>query len=72
LYKVYFRQDVINKLLENDGDISTMPISAERYWSSTELDGGSSAAYTVNMLTGKIEYFSKSNDALRIRAVRRF
>jgi hypothetical protein len=49
-----------------------MPISAERYWTSTELDGGSSAAYTVNMLNGQILYFSKSGDALRIRAIRRF
>ncbi len=72
LFKVYFRQDILNSILENDGDISTMPISPERYWSSTELDGGSSAAYTVNMLTGKIEYFSKNSDNLRIRAVRRF
>jgi hypothetical protein len=72
LFKVYFRQDMINSVLDNDGDITTMPISPERYWSSTELDGGSSAAYTVNMLTGKIEYFSKSYDNLRIRAVRRF
>jgi hypothetical protein len=72
LFKIYFRQDMINSILDNDGNIATMPISPERYWSSTELDGGSSAAYTVNMLTGKIEYFSKSNDALRIRAVRRF
>jgi hypothetical protein len=72
LFKVYFRQDMINSVLDNDGDITTMPISPERYWSSTELDGGSSAAYTLNMLTGKIEYFSKSNDNLRIRAVRRF
>ena len=72
LFKIYFRQDMINSILDNDGNIATMPISPERYWSSTELDGGSSAAYTVNMLTGKIEYFSKSNDNLRIRAVRRF
>ncbi len=72
LFKVYFRQDMINSILENDGNIATMPISPERYWTSTELDGGSSAAYTVNMLTGKIEYFSKSYDNLRIRAVRRF
>ena len=72
LFKIYFRQDMINSILDNDGNIATMPISPERYWSSTELDGGSSAAYTINMLTGKIEYFSKSNDNLRIRAVRRF
>ena len=72
LFKIYFRQDMINSILDNDGNIATMPISPERYWSSTELDGGSSAAYTVNMLTGKIEYLSKSNDNLRIRAVRRF
>lgn len=72
LFKIYFRQDMINSILDNDGNIATMPISPERYWSSTELDGGSSAAYTVNMLTGKIEYFSKSYDNLRIRAVRRF
>ena len=72
LFKIYFRQDMINSILDNDGNIATMPISPERYWSSTELDGGSSAAYTVNMLTGQIEYFSKSNDNLRIRAVRRF
>ncbi len=72
LFKIYFRQDIINSILDNDGNITTMPIAPERYWSSTELDGGSSAAYTVNMLTGKIEYFSKSFDNLRIRAVRRF
>ena len=72
LFKIYFRQDMINSILDNDGNIATMPISPERYWSSTELDGGSSAAYTVNMLTAKIEYFSKSYDNLRIRAVRRF
>jgi hypothetical protein len=72
LFKIYFRQDIINSILENDGDITTMPISPERYCSSTELDGGSGAAYTINMLTGKIEYFSKSYDNLRIRAVRRF
>lgn len=72
LFKIYFRQDIINSILDNDGNIATMPISPERYWSSTELDGGSSAAYTVNMLNGKIEYFSKSSDNLRIRAVRRF
>ena len=72
LFKIYFRQDMINSILDNDGNIATMPISPERYWSSTELDGGSSAAYTINMLTGKNEYFSKSYDNLRIRAVRRF
>lgn len=72
LFNLYNQIDVINPLLENDNDISTIPISPERYWTSTELDGGGTAAYTVNMLNGKIELFSKSYDLLRIRAVRRF
>lgn len=72
LFKLFQNQNIVNHILENDGDIGTMPVSAERYWTSTELDGGSSAAYTVNMLNGQILYFSKSGDALRIRAIRRF
>lgn len=72
LFKLFHNQNIVNQILENDGDIRTMPISAERYWTSTELDGGSSAAYTVNMVNGQILYFSKSGDALRIRAIRRF
>ncbi len=72
LFKLFQNQNIVNQILENDGDIKTMPVSAERYWTSTELDGGSSAAYTVNMLNGQILYFSKSGDALRIRAIRRF
>ena len=72
LFNLYDQIDIINPLLEIDKDITTMPISPERYWTSTEFDGGSSAAYTVNMLNGKIELFSKSNDMLRVRAVRNF
>ena len=72
LFNLFLQIEIINPLLENDNDVNTMPISVERYWSSTELDGGSSAAYTVNMLKGKIEYFSKNSDLLRIRALRRF
>jgi len=72
LFKLFHNQNIVNQILENDGDIRTMPISAERYWTSTELDGGSSAAYTVNMLNGQILTFNKSYDALRVRAIRRF
>lgn len=72
LYKIFQNQNIVNQILENDGDIRTIPISAERYWTSTEIDGGGSAAYTVNMLNSQILFFSKSYDVLRVRAIRRF
>ena len=72
LFKIYFQQDIINSVLSNDSNKITKPLAPQRYWTSTELDGGTFSAYTANMLTGKIELGNKNYFYCRIRAVRRF
>ena len=72
LLKLFYNQNIVNQVLETDNDVLTMKVAPEVYWTSSELDGGSGAAHTINMVNGKVEYLNKQAEQFRVRAFRRF
>lgn len=60
---------LIQFLLNDDGDPSTIPISGGTFWSSTEL--GNDVAFSYN-ITGGSQQLGFKNLTYRVRPVRRF
>ncbi len=69
LYDLWKNIYPVQKILEKDGNDSTIPLAKSSYWSSSERD--SYQAYQVSLASGEMTYRSKWGTAF-VRAIRAF